>query len=57
MVAFLESMTGEIPTDYIAKPELPEDGSAEAVGDPAVDPAGEPAQPKPAKKPAEPASE
>jgi cytochrome c peroxidase len=26
IVAFLGSLTGEIPKDYIAKPELPENG-------------------------------
>jgi len=34
VVAFLESLTGEIPTDYIKKPELPESGPDTPAPDP-----------------------
>ena len=56
MLAFLGSLTGEIPEDYIARPELPESPAAEpAEAEPAeAEPAeAEPAEAKPAK--AEPA--
>ena len=41
MIAFLGSLTGELPSDYIAKPELPAAAEADA-----------PAEPKPAEEPA-----
>jgi cytochrome c peroxidase len=34
LVAFLDSLTGEIPTDYIAEPELPESGPNTPAPDP-----------------------
>ncbi len=50
MLAFLGSLTGELPTDYIAEPELPE-GGVVGSDEPAED---EPAGGKPAEgKPAE----
>ncbi|PRQ05930.1 cytochrome-c peroxidase [Enhygromyxa salina] len=55
MLAFLGSMTGEIPTDYIAKPELPMDAAPEATPEPAESD-GDVAEPKPKPpKPAKPA--
>jgi cytochrome c peroxidase len=47
MLAFLDSLTGEIPTEYIAKPELPEIGETKPieVKPPAGAPSGEPAAP------------
>lgn len=35
MVAFLNSLTGELPTDYIKEPELPESGPETPAPDPA----------------------
>lgn len=34
LVAFLESLTSDLPTDYIAKPELPESGPNTPAADP-----------------------
>jgi cytochrome c peroxidase len=34
LVAFLASLTGEIPMDYIAKPQLPESGERTPPPDP-----------------------
>jgi cytochrome c peroxidase len=53
MLAFLDSMTGELPTEYIAKPKLPEDGPPDAEPEAESVPV-KPAKPKP---PVEPASE
>lgn len=62
MLAFMDSLTGEIPADYIAKPELPEMGEAKPIevkaeDKPAEDKPAEDKAEKPAKapKPAEPA--
>jgi cytochrome c peroxidase len=56
MLAFLDSLTGEIPTDYIAKPELPEFGDPKAIEVKAEDkPAEGEGEDKPKeKKPKEP---
>jgi cytochrome c peroxidase len=60
MLAFLDSLTGEIPTDYIAKPELPPLGDGKPIEVKAEKPAEEkPAEgeePKP-KKPKQPEGE
>ncbi|WP_052557340.1 cytochrome-c peroxidase [Enhygromyxa salina] len=46
MLAFLDSMTGEIPTDFIAKPELPKAAEPEPEAAPEAE-----AEPKPVKPP------
>ena len=53
ILAFLESLTGEIPTDYIAKPELPKDVAPEAKPESEPESDAKPAaKPKPTKPPA-----
>jgi cytochrome c peroxidase len=47
MLAFLDSLTGELPKDYIAKPELPELGEAKPIE---VKAETKPADDKPAEK-------
>jgi hypothetical protein len=42
IVAFLESLTGELPTDKIAKPVLPPNGPRTPAADPNYDPAAPP---------------
>jgi cytochrome c peroxidase len=42
IVTFLESLTGELPTDKIAKPEMPANGPKTPAGDPNFDPAEPP---------------
>lgn len=49
IVAFLESLTGDLPTDKIGKPDMPPNGPKTPAGDPNFDPA---APPSTAKAPA-----
>ncbi len=42
IVVFLESLTGDVPTDKIAKPELPPNGPRTPAPDPNFDPAAPP---------------
>lgn len=46
MLAFLSSLTGELPSEYIAKPKLPEGRVIAAVEDPAEQPTEQP-EPEP----------
>lgn len=43
MLAFLGALTGELPSDYIAMPTLPEGKAAEPAAEPTAEPAPEPA--------------
>jgi cytochrome c peroxidase len=45
MLAFLDALTGEIPKDYIAKPELPEMGEAKPIEVKAESKPAKPAEP------------
>lgn len=51
IVTFLESLTGDLPTEKIGKPEMPANGPKTPAGDPNFDPAAPPSKAKaPPKK-------
>jgi len=46
IVTFLEALTGDLPTEKIAKPELPPNGPKTPAGDPNFDPSAPPSKAK-----------